>query len=391
MALKLTSRDIQEIVSKLSSDKDKAREVIKKIDFYWRVCSVSWREGVKLLNTWLETDRSIGFTRYLSDKTSVLKPKEVPHSETWPFLVKILMQCASSEISSSKKRLPKSIFAKTLRIIVKRAQDDGCSGKKNLLLHVAKSLFNHVWDVLKDVPSFQSEYGVILRYLLEVTYYRFHMRKRVYSSGKKPKHRKFWSEVFRFTLTLHSLIENPPGDIPDDLRDNIISGFVGIFSHVRDEGKISRKLVECINTYLLKDGPNLGGKSLEIHQAVNHFVFRYWFATHDRSLKDSLICYAKLQVSLTRGVDDGSILLELVDVMSKELDQMSTSSTNSPEGEKCGIMTSSQFKVAELVALVFCRVCANTYKSPVTEKCARREHVVVLIKESRGGQMAMNY
>ncbi|XP_075497537.1 serine/threonine-protein kinase ATM-like isoform X9 [Primulina tabacum] len=313
MALKLTSRDIQEIVSKLSSDKDKAREVIKKIDFYWRVCSVSWREGVKLLNTWLETDRSIGFTRYLSDKTSVLKPKEVPHSETWPFLVKILMQCASSEISSSKKRLPKSIFAKTLRIIVKRAQDDGCSGKKNLLLHVAKSLFNHVWDVLKDVPSFQSE----------------------------------------------------------------------------DEGKISRKLVECINTYLLKDGPNLGGKSLEIHQAVNHFVFRYWFATHDRSLKDSLICYAKLQVSLTRGVDDGSILLELVDVMSKELDQMSTSSTNSPEGEKCGIMTSSQFKVAELVALVFCRVCANTYKSPVTEKCARREHVVVLIKESRGGQMAM--
>ncbi|XP_073284364.1 serine/threonine-protein kinase ATM isoform X12 [Primulina huaijiensis] len=395
MALRVTSRDIQEIVAKLSSDKAKAREVIKKIDFYWRVCLVSWREGVKLLNTWLETDRSIGFCRYLSDKTSVLKPNEVPHSETWPFLVKILMQCASSEISSSKKRLPKSIFAKTLRIIVQRAQDDGCSGKKNLLLHVAKSLFNHVWDVLKDVPSFQSEYGVILRYLLEVTYYRFHMRKRVYSNlvllymekvetslstenfGQiNPK-----EEVFRFTLTLHSLIENPPGDIPDDLRDNIISGFVGIFSHVRDEGKISRKLVECINTYLLKDGPNLGGKSLEIHQAVNHFVFRYWFATHDRSLKDSLICYAKLQVSLTRGVDDGSILLELVDVMSKELDQMITSSTNSPWGEKCGIMTSSQFKVAELAALVFCRVCANTYKSPVTEKRARREHVVVLIKE----------
>ncbi|XP_073046814.1 serine/threonine-protein kinase ATM-like [Primulina eburnea] len=45
------------------------------------------------------------------------------------------------------------------------------------------------------------------------------------------------------------------------------------------------------------------------------------------------------------------------------------------------IMTSSQFKVAELAALVFCQVCANTYKSPVTEKRARREHVVVLIKE----------
>ncbi|XP_073046906.1 serine/threonine-protein kinase ATM-like [Primulina eburnea] len=129
----------------------------------------------------------------------------------------------------------------------------------------------------------------------------------------------------------------------------------------RDEGKISCKLVECINTYLLKDEPNLGGKSLEIHQALNHFVFRYWFATHDRSLK--------------------CVLSELVDVMSKELDQMSTSSTNSPWGEKCGIMTSSQFKVAELGDLVFCQVCANTYKSPVTEKRARREHVVVLIKE----------
>ncbi|XP_073046828.1 serine/threonine-protein kinase ATM-like [Primulina eburnea] len=129
----------------------------------------------------------------------------------------------------------------------------------------------------------------------------------------------------------------------------------------RDEGKISCKLVECINTYLLKDEPNLGGKSLEIHQALNHFVFRCWFATHDRSLK--------------------CVLSELVDVMSKELDQMSTSSTNSPWGEKCGIMTSSQFKVAELGDLVFCQVCANTYKSPVTEKRARREHVVVLIKE----------
>ncbi|XP_073279751.1 uncharacterized protein [Primulina huaijiensis] len=79
-------------------------------------------------------------------------------------------------------------------------------------------------------------------------------------------------EVFCSTLTL------PTGDTPDDLQDNIISGFVGIFSRARDEGKISRKLVECINTYLLEDRPNIGGKSLEIHQAVNHFVFRKTFA-----------------------------------------------------------------------------------------------------------------
>lgn len=48
-----------------------------------------------------------------------------------------------------------------------------------LLLSVVKSLFNHIWDVVRDVPSFQSEYGSILQ-LLVVKEYRFHMRKRVY-------------------------------------------------------------------------------------------------------------------------------------------------------------------------------------------------------------------
>lgn len=40
-------------------------------------------------------------------------------------------------------------------------------------------------------------------------------------------------EVFRFTLTLQSLLENPPGDISDELREDMVKGFVGIFSHVR--------------------------------------------------------------------------------------------------------------------------------------------------------------
>lgn len=55
----------------------------------------------------------------------------------------------------------------------------------------------------------------------------------------------------------------------------------------RDEGKLSRKLIECVNTYLLKDGPNLGCQSLEIHDAVKQFVFRCWTTTHDRGLKVS--------------------------------------------------------------------------------------------------------
>ncbi|KAL0302663.1 UNVERIFIED_CONTAM: Serine/threonine-protein kinase ATM [Sesamum calycinum] len=192
----------------------------------------------------------------------------------------------------------------------------GFPGKNLPLLPVARLLFSHVWDVLKDVPIFQSDH----------------------------------------------FLKTPPGDIPDELREDMIKGFVGIFSHVRDEGKIARKLVECINVYLSKDGPNLGCKSLEIHEAVQQFVFRCWFATHDRTLKDALVCYVKLQLSLTRGVADGTALLEqLLDVVSKELDQMSTYSPSVPRNDstrdvKCGLLTSSQLSIVELAALVFCRV-----------------------------------
>lgn len=49
-------------------------------------------------------------------------------AETWPFLVKLLIQCVSLEISGSKRRLPKSIFAKTLRIVIQRAEDSKFSG-----------------------------------------------------------------------------------------------------------------------------------------------------------------------------------------------------------------------------------------------------------------------
>lgn len=40
-------------------------------------------------------------------------------------------------------------------------------------------------------------------------------------------------EVFRCVLTLHSLLENPPGDFPDNLREDVVKGFIGIFSFLR--------------------------------------------------------------------------------------------------------------------------------------------------------------
>ncbi|KVH98208.1 Armadillo-type fold [Cynara cardunculus var. scolymus] len=327
----------------------------------------------------------------------MLKPHDIPHAETWPFLVKLLTKAISLEVYSSKRRLPKLAFAKTLRIVVLRAED----GKSLHLLSVAKLLFNHIWDILKDVPSFQSEYGIILRHLLEVKHLQFHLRKRVYSSlvllymGKVEtslSERNFGQsnpkeEVFRCILTLHSLLDSPPGDFSNDLQEGITQGFVEIFSNLRDEGKILRKLVECINTYLIRDGPNMGSRSLEIHDAVHQFLFRVWVTTHDRRLKDALVLYGRLQLKLVRGATDGSILLEqLLDIIGKELDQISTSATSLPwndtnRDDKRGTLTSSQSSLLELAAIVFCRACLISCKAPVAEKRARREHAVVYLNE----------
>lgn len=50
------------------------------------------------------------------------------------------------------------------------------------LISVVKVLFSHVWDVLSTTPCFQSEYGIIIRHLVAVRDYRFHLRKRIYCS-----------------------------------------------------------------------------------------------------------------------------------------------------------------------------------------------------------------
>ncbi|EXB87890.1 Serine/threonine-protein kinase ATM [Morus notabilis] len=364
--------------------------------------SLESREGIKLLNTWLEGERSIAFCKFLGKNTAKLNPNDIRHSETWPFLITMLIQCVSLEISSSKRRLPKLIFAKTLRIVVQRAQDSKFSGKMLPLLSVVKHLFNHIWDVLSDVPSFRSEYGVILRHLLTVNDYRFHMRKRIYSNlvllymgkvessldGRNDNSYNPREEVFRCILTLQSLLENPPGDFLNNLRENIVKGFVGIFSYVRFEDKLSRKLIECINKYLLKDGPNLGHHSMEIHGAVQQFVFRCWLTTHDRALKDALILYARLQLNLTRGATDGNILVEqLLDIVCKELDQSISSGGSLPwvdasKDEKFGALSSSQYGLVDLAAAVLYQACVNTAKPPSSEKRMKREHAAARLREA---------
>ncbi|KHN19305.1 Serine/threonine-protein kinase ATM [Glycine soja] len=169
-------------------------------------------------------------------------------------------------------------------------------------------------------------------------------------------------EVFRNILTLHSLLKYPPGDYPDNVREDIVKGFVRICSFVREEGKISRKLVECINTYLLNDGPNLGFQLFEIHNAMQQFVFCSWLTTHDRVLKDSFAFYARIQLNLMRVATNRCLLVEqLLDMICKDLDQGSMSSTSMLRGygnkdDKLGALSSSQCGLVELAAVLFYRV-----------------------------------
>ena len=122
------------------------------------------------------------------------------------------------------------------------------------------------------------------------------------------------------------------------------------FCEIREEGKLTRKLLECINTFLLKDGPNLGYKSVKIHKSLYSVVgwqlmirpWRFWwpdlqfcnfislflqklhcifcFIFESRFFFQSLfITYAKVQLKIGRNFPE--ILEKLVDVIIKELDK----------------------------------------------------------------------
>jgi ataxia telangiectasia mutated family protein len=52
-------------------------------------------------------------------------------------------------------------------------------------------------------------------------------------NGKNISHFTSKEEVFRNILTLHSLLDYPPGDYPVNLREGIVKGFVRICSFIR--------------------------------------------------------------------------------------------------------------------------------------------------------------
>nr|XP_034595825.1 serine/threonine-protein kinase ATM isoform X4 [Setaria viridis] len=382
MAGVATARDVEEVIQKLHSDRARVRD-----------------EGVKLLGTWLQGDRAASFCRLLGRNTARVKPGHghLTGATTWPLLILALLNCVKEDISGKKRGATKSTAARMLRVAIQCAEDVKLSGHSLLLISVARQLFSHVWEVVKDGPSFQLEYNMILRQLLAVKEYRYQMKPRTYSSfvalymkkvatvfnAKFSNQASSKDESFRCTLTLHVLLENPPGDYPDIMREEVINGFCAIFSHIREEeGKLTRKLMECINTFLLKDGPNLGYKSVEIHHVVQEFIFHCWPATLDQALKSLFITYAKVQLKLARAIPE--ILEKLVDIIIKELDKNVNTGPGflwceAPRDEKAGSLRCFQEECMDLSATVFYLAHKCTLKTQNREKRLKTEHIMNLI------------
>ncbi|KAL8142037.1 hypothetical protein V2J09_015069, partial [Rumex salicifolius] len=289
-------------------------------------------------------------------------------SRRWPFLITLLMDSVLSEISSSKRMLPKLMYANTLRIAVQKAKDSKVRFMRAtifLLLLLSSHFLFTLWDVLRDVQSFQSDYAIILRHLLAVINYRFHKRKKVFCFYicKRLKQASLRRVIV-------GLIQKKRYS-EKSFRKILQEIFLKLLGEILEEGKISRKIIECLNAYLSEDGPNLNNQALKTHNSVKKFVFHCWLTTDDRSLKATLIIYVRLQLNLTRGSEDGTSLVEqLLDVVGRELDQsyipplacyglisdsflafFNKLRSDANKEEKFGTLTSSQHELVQLAAL----------------------------------------
>ncbi|KAL3675793.1 hypothetical protein R1sor_025741 [Riccia sorocarpa] len=313
-------RDVEEMNNKLVSDKAKVRE-----------------EGLKTLQSFLQSTGYSSLWTLLDEETSRLDHHGRIRSSTWPGILHALCLSIENEVAASKRKAPKAAVVKTLRNFVSKAEDTSRPGQHLSLLRKVKRLFQHVLEILQRVPSYVSDYNIILCQLLHVFEYRMRMGKKIYADlvhfyleKAKEISRTITADVslgkeeaFRNSSTLHVLLQHPPGDFPEVLLVNVVDDFVDIFMHLGDEGRIAKKLLASLNSFLLMNGLNIGSATVNIHASMKTFMHRIWLTTRDRELKDGLVLYARIQLNLryilaSSGSQEISDLLELVE---KELDQ----------------------------------------------------------------------
>ncbi|GJN06079.1 hypothetical protein PR202_ga23767 [Eleusine coracana subsp. coracana] len=367
MAGAATSRDVEEVIQKLHSDRARTRDVSALLLGNKQVIpacsptpihqpfpsSPAGRKVKLLLGTWLQGNRAASFCRLLGRNTVRLKPGHLAGAATWPLLILALLNCVKEDISGKKRGAVKSAAARMLRVAIQCAEDVRLSGFVTLFMKKVAIGFD----------------------------------------AKSSNQATSKDDSFRCALTLHVLLENPPGDYPNTMREEILDEFCAIFSRIRqafsaqvilEEGKLTRKLMECVNTLLRKDGPNLGYKSVEIHNTVQDFVFRFWLRTHDQALKSLFITYAKLQLKLARAIPE--VLEKLVDIIIKELDQNVYTGAGflwceAPRDEKAGSLRCFQEEWMDLCATVFYLAYKCTPKTPNREKRLKTEHIANLIMD----------
>ncbi|KAG0604904.1 hypothetical protein M758_9G018000 [Ceratodon purpureus] len=384
----ISVEDVEDLNIKLTSDRAKVRE-----------------DGVKALGSYLEGAAGLSICPLLDQQTALLRANDRIASATWPGVLNALCECIVMEVAASKKRGPKPFLAKTLRNFVHKAEDTSRSGKSHFLLRKIKRLFQHILDMLQEVPVFSSDYSHILRELLPDVEYRLRMGRKIYNDfvshylakAKEIVHnRKFEAAVakeesFRNTLTLLILLQNPPGDLAAHVKEDIVDGFCEIFAFNRDEDRITKKLVSSLNAFLVVDGLNLGEDVVKLHSSFRPFMVRTWLTSRDRDLKDELVLYARMQLKLQYivALDDGSVVEELVGLVEKELDQTGIALTGYQRydimrEDKVGSVSRSEKGFLEFAAATFFEVGKREEIGRVHGKASKRrrkESVYALVGE----------
>ncbi|CAM6085267.1 unnamed protein product [Calypogeia fissa] len=380
----VTILDVEELNSKLVSDRAKVRE-----------------EGLKALQGYLNSSGDVSLWTLLDRETASLDQSLI-RSASWPGVLHALCVCIEHEVAASKKKVPKLVLAKTFRSFVLKADDTSRAGQRLNLLRKVKKLFQHVVHVIEQVPTFVPDYNNVLCQLLPVLDYRTRMSKKIYADLlhfylEKAKDTQNITqeasstreETFRNISTLLCVLQHPPGDLPEILLGDVTQDFVNIFSKLRDEGRIAKKLLAALNAFITGHGLNIGDAAGDIHTSLRPFLVRVWPTTRDRELKDGLILYVRAQLNLRYILsrDDSEEICILLDLVEKDLDQTGISMAgvhrlDAGREDKAGFVTKAMRSFFELAAVVLFEASKSLgIRSSNASKRRKQADVTVVIKE----------
>ncbi|GAQ86367.1 Protein kinase ATM/Tel1 [Klebsormidium nitens] len=321
----VSKEDVEELMEKLCSEKAKVR-----------------KDAIKELNSYLSGSGGGDFIACLDQESASLYDKRVRiPAASWPGVLQALCQCILTEVLAAKKRPPETLLAKTFKLYIQKAEETKREGGR---LQMGKKTFHNLVD--------------------------FFMSKAIdLAHGRLPR----TEEGFRNIATLHMLLQHPPRDLPEEVRDDVFEGFTRMFPNLKDDGRYSEKMLAALNAFLLSDGLDLGDDAARQHAEVHTFMHSTWLNTTERRMKATLVAYARLQMQL-QGFqlmeDETGALSDLVDLVSKDLDQgdvgvsgrgAALGARDKPHEEQLGGVQPHVRCLLELAAVVFSEAARFSY------------------------------